>query len=551
MSLFSELSQEDVNGLIRLRNTKTKEEDIEEINKMLKASGYTEFGKKIMDEDDTNNTRQTSENIVTEQQQTEEIEIEVKDGSSKLQIELIRFYEREFPKLAFLIKKDFKLTNLPTKVLVYNNEIIIGENAEVLTLEELAYEIWFAIYKDMIGVNEMHMGIWNNTQMKFGYKKRIDFAWSLVGITQATDYIYNKSNQLGVSETTKSNIVSYVRNNINNGYTPKSIDSYTHLYTLFNETNNGLQRTLSEIKGRSWSEGEANNLKIEIYPTGKESKNTISIDISNKVLSYKCYGELIEMLLGKNKKNRTEDDGSSSGGSGEIEQEIEEGTEQLNEQVKSNLENKVKNFNKEMFKELKTEEFDIILDKEPNTMWRKELKMWIDFYLPRKTYSYSKPNKKLRHMGLMMPSPIDMKTVRDMGHINIYIDVSSSIRQDQIKLALEQVRDIYKKHKQKINVKTFNTEVKTLKLKSLNEIISNNKRLALGGSTDIKVVMEDIEKTSKKQDINIIVTDGDFNWNIVNEKSSKGYRMAFLLTEENKYSNIIIKKRNLKVYEII
>ena len=159
--------------------------------------------------------------------------------------------------------------------------------------------------------------------------------------------------------------------------------------------------------------------------------------------------------------------------------------------------------------------------------------------------SFKRLNKKLQYMDIKLPSKSGMrKQSGDIEECHIYLDVSGSMTKQDLDVAMSTVK-VSRKYFKGSTTKFFSF-ADNLNQHPVKYLFTH--KIKPGGGTDIKNCLENIYKLNKKKNtLNIIISDGGFDWNLVNKyaKLLKNTYMVFLVTSDSKFTVSEISRANL------
>lgn len=156
-------------------------------------------------------------------------------------------------------------------------------------------------------------------------------------------------------------------------------------------------------------------------------------------------------------------------------------------------------------------------------------------------YTYEKPHKKSYSCGFYMP---DVK--KENIDIVVCIDVSGSITQHEYSIFLNEIINIYKTFRNRINLRILAHDIEVNNDYSItNSSIEKLKNLKIigGGGTSHKPVLDYIQKNIKNNRLAIFLTDGYSDLQEINLNKYK-FKKIFVITENGAESNIIDNKIN-------
>lgn len=159
--------------------------------------------------------------------------------------------------------------------------------------------------------------------------------------------------------------------------------------------------------------------------------------------------------------------------------------------------------------------------------------------------SFKRLNKKLQYMDIKLPSKSGMRRQSgDIEECHIYLDVSGSMTKQDLDVAMSTVK-VSRKYFKGSTTKFFSF-ADNLNQHPVKYLFTH--KIKPGGGTDIKNCLENIYKLNKKKNtLNIIISDGGFDWNLVNKyaKLLKNTYMVFLVTSNSKFTVSEISRANL------
>lgn len=139
----------------------------------------------------------------------------------------------------------------------------------------------------------------------------------------------------------------------------------------------------------------------------------------------------------------------------------------------------------------------------PELDWRVLLRKYVTSYI-KSDYSWARPNR--RYTNMYLPSISGMSP--ELKTMNVYIDVSGSVKDEQVKSFMSEIKSIYNTFKMsKIKIYGFSTRLSEPVVITTKWI--NNSKFSTTGGTDIKPVVNHIN--SDKAKLNLIFTDGFFD----------------------------------------
>lgn len=139
----------------------------------------------------------------------------------------------------------------------------------------------------------------------------------------------------------------------------------------------------------------------------------------------------------------------------------------------------------------------------PELNWKVLLRKYVTSYV-KTEYSWARPNR--RYTNMYLPSMSGMNP--ELKTMNVYIDVSGSVKDEQVKSFMSEIKSIYNTFKMsKIKIYGFSTRLSE-PVVITNKWIDNSKFSTTGG-TDIRPVVNHIN--SNKAKLNLIFTDGIFD----------------------------------------
>lgn len=139
----------------------------------------------------------------------------------------------------------------------------------------------------------------------------------------------------------------------------------------------------------------------------------------------------------------------------------------------------------------------------PELDWRVLLRKYVTSYI-KSDYSWARPNR--RYTNMYLPSISGMSP--ELKTMNVYIDVSGSVKDEQVKSFMSEIKSIYNTFKMsKIKIYGFSTKLSEPVVITTKWI--NNSKFSTTGGTDIKPVVNHIN--SDKAKLNLIFTDGFFD----------------------------------------
>ena len=159
--------------------------------------------------------------------------------------------------------------------------------------------------------------------------------------------------------------------------------------------------------------------------------------------------------------------------------------------------------------------------------------------------SFKRLNKKLQYMDIKLPSKSGMRRQSgDIEECHVYLDVSGSMTKQDLDVAMSTVK-VSRKYFKGSTTKFFSF-ADNLNQHPVKYLFTH--KIKPGGGTDIKKCLENIYKLNKKKNtLNIIISDGGFDWNLVNNyaKLLKNTYMVFLVTSNSKFTVSEISRANL------
>lgn len=158
-----------------------------------------------------------------------------------------------------------------------------------------------------------------------------------------------------------------------------------------------------------------------------------------------------------------------------------------------------------------------------------------EFNKPRFS-SYSTPDLVLLQQGIITPDKSLEKIYSNTDKFNLYLDTSSSMEDKDLRIALKIGNTIYQHFNKDISVNEFNTQ---LTYNTLDKFKDKMYTIKSRGGTAIKLVLDDILRT--KQKMNIIITDGDLDWNKVIDFKfhNSNYKLIFIITSRENYFSLL------------
>ena len=151
-------------------------------------------------------------------------------------------------------------------------------------------------------------------------------------------------------------------------------------------------------------------------------------------------------------------------------------------------------------------------------------------------------------MGLILPSHCERGENSDVDKLRVYLDSSGSMKDDDYNIFVSIVAKASKFFPKETTAYEFNTKV--TKMKCIHGKIIGKPKTT--GGTNISCVCKHISKlTFRSKTLNIIITDGYFNWKTLYSfmtKEDKQSKFLFIITGErnDRYDNKRLRRR-LKV----
>lgn len=139
----------------------------------------------------------------------------------------------------------------------------------------------------------------------------------------------------------------------------------------------------------------------------------------------------------------------------------------------------------------------------PELNWKVLLRKYVTSYV-KAEYSWARPNR--RYTNMYLPSISGMNP--ELKTMNVYIDVSGSVKDEQVKSFMSEIKSIYQTFKMsKIKIYGFSTRLSEPVVITSKWIDSS--KFSTTGGTDIRPVVNHIN--SDKAKLNLIFTDGIFD----------------------------------------
>lgn len=139
----------------------------------------------------------------------------------------------------------------------------------------------------------------------------------------------------------------------------------------------------------------------------------------------------------------------------------------------------------------------------PELNWKVLLRKYVTSYI-KSDYSWARPNR--RYTNMYLPSISGMSP--ELKTMNVYIDVSSSVRDEQVKSFMSEIKSIYTTFKMsKVKIYGFSTKLSEPVVITTKWI--DNPKFSTTGGTNITPVVKHIN--SDKAKLNLIFTDGFFD----------------------------------------
>lgn len=155
-----------------------------------------------------------------------------------------------------------------------------------------------------------------------------------------------------------------------------------------------------------------------------------------------------------------------------------------------------------------------------NKNWIKELENLIESYIPNKSSSFRRPNKKFIHSGVILPSKVTPHRRSSVDNISIYCDISGSMGQRDVEVLEGVLRSSEKRFPKKTKAYGFNSYLRELHYRNGKLL----EKLTGSGTTSISAVLENLNRKEQGRIINVVITDGGFNWSILKSHMDKNKR---------------------------
>ena len=177
--------------------------------------------------------------------------------------------------------------------------------------------------------------------------------------------------------------------------------------------------------------------------------------------------------------------------------------------------------------------------------WYEKLQAILESKRSRPVNSYIRPNKRLQHLGITVPGPSYLSP-DGINRIVVYLDVSSSIREDMANTFFRLIKNLEGKFPDDNKMFTFNTKLKKVDIK-------RDKHIKIGGGTKIDVVADSIKeqiKSGKGNDtLFLILTDGEYDSQILTDVI-KNLKVCIIGWNFNKWG-MYSKCKQTQLYDII
>lgn len=185
-----------------------------------------------------------------------------------------------------------------------------------------------------------------------------------------------------------------------------------------------------------------------------------------------------------------------------------------------------------------------------STVWWKKAQSMIMGYVPDVNSSYRRPNKRYIMLGYILPSRCEKSEDYEVDRLRVFLDSSGSMSDEDFFIFKSLIKSSQRYFPQETKAYEFNTRVTQMKCVK-GKIIGEPKGT---GGTNINCVTQFIKKQPERlKTLNIIVTDGGFNWTkltqYMKEEDSLS-KFIFILTKGSsryKEATKAINPKRLKV----
>ena len=165
-----------------------------------------------------------------------------------------------------------------------------------------------------------------------------------------------------------------------------------------------------------------------------------------------------------------------------------------------------------------------------NVWWKKVQKM-IMGYVPDVNSSFRRPNKKYAMSEFILPSRCDASEESQVDRLRVYLDSSGSMSQEDFMIFKSIIKSSQKYFPKETYAYEFNTSVFEMKCVG-GKILGEPKST---GGTSIQCVLRNIKESNlnKMKTLNIVVTDGGFNWRTLVDymkNTDRQSKFVFILT---------------------
>lgn len=178
-------------------------------------------------------------------------------------------------------------------------------------------------------------------------------------------------------------------------------------------------------------------------------------------------------------------------------------------------------------------------------IWYKSAEEMIKSYIPKKQDSFQRLNKKYQSLGISLPSKCKRSKDSNIDNLSIFIDSSASMSDKDYIIFESIVQNSSKLFPKETKAFEFNTSLTQLKV--LNGRILE--KPSTTGGTDINCVLNKYNLNELKKTLNIVVSDGEFDWSrvhkfMIDNVSSK---YMFIITKNSVKSNSIVIKMKSEI----
>ena len=177
--------------------------------------------------------------------------------------------------------------------------------------------------------------------------------------------------------------------------------------------------------------------------------------------------------------------------------------------------------------------------------WYEKLQAILESKRSKPVYSYIRPNKRLQHLGITVPGPSYLSP-DGINRIVVYLDVSSSIREDMANTFFRLIKNLEGKFPDDNKMFTFNTKLKKVDIK-------RDKHIKIGGGTKIDVVADSIKEQIKggkgNDTLFLILTDGEYDSQILTDVI-KNLKVCIIGWNFNRWG-MYSKCKQTQLYDII